>query len=117
MDLSTPYLGLGSLNGISAEGWLYHAGLIQQAGADALELNLYAVTSDPNRSAAAEAEQLAMIQQIKANATIPVALKLSPYYTSLAHFVPVQRRGRGRFRVVQPFLPAGFPFRRTRDRA
>lgn len=79
---------IGSLNGVSAEGWLYYAGLIQEAGADALELNLYAINSNPARSSAdVEAEQLAMVEQIKASATIPVALKLSPYYTSLAHFV------------------------------
>lgn len=79
---------IGSLNGASAEGWVYYAGLIQEAGADALELNLYAVNSNPERSAAAvEVEQLTMIDQIRASATIPVALKLSPYYTALAHFV------------------------------
>ncbi|HEU5074374.1 MAG TPA: dihydroorotate dehydrogenase-like protein [Polyangiaceae bacterium] len=79
---------IGSLNGVSARGWLHYAGLIQQAGADALELNLYAINSNPERSGASiEAEQLAMIEQIKVNSSIPVALKLSPYYTSLAHFV------------------------------
>jgi len=79
---------IASLNGVSAHGWLYYAGLIQEAGADALELNLYAINSDPDRSGVSiEAEELEMIQQVKTHATIPVALKLSPYYTSLAHFV------------------------------
>lgn len=79
---------IGSLNGVSAEGWLQYARLIQEAGADALELNLYEINGNPARpGAVVEAEQLAMVEQIKANSTIPVALKLSPYYTSLAHFV------------------------------
>jgi len=79
---------IGSLNGVSAQGWLYYAGLIEQAGADALELNLYSINGDPECSGASiEAEQLAMIEQVRASATIPVALKLSPYYTSLSHFV------------------------------
>lgn len=79
---------IGSLNGISARGWLDYARLIEQAGADALELNLYSVNSDPTREAGSiENEALAMVQHVKGNTNLPVALKLSPYYTSLAHFV------------------------------
>lgn len=78
---------IGSLNGISSRGWLHYAQLIEQAGADALELNLYSINCDPTRSAAAvEAEELAMISRIKAETKLPLALKLSPFYTSLAHF-------------------------------
>ena len=79
---------IGSLNGFTARGWLDYAALIEQAGADALELNLYAIHSDPDRLAASvESEELEMIQRVKAHTSLPLALKLSPYYTALSNFV------------------------------
>jgi dihydroorotate dehydrogenase (fumarate) len=79
---------IASLNGVTARGWLEYAKLMEEAGADALELNLYAIHCDPERVAAnVEAEELAMVRRIKESTRLPFALKLSPYYTSLAHFV------------------------------
>ena len=79
---------IGSLNGVTARGWLEYARLIEQAGADALELNLYAINSKPQRSGSTiESEQLEMVRQVKADCKLPIALKLSPFYTSVAHFV------------------------------
>jgi dihydroorotate dehydrogenase (fumarate) len=77
----------GSLNGSTLGGWLDHARLIEQAGADALELNVYALASDPGEEAGAlEARAIQMVQAVRKAVRIPVAVKLSPYYTSLAHF-------------------------------
>lgn len=77
---------IGSLNGYSEGGWAKYAALIQDAGADALELNLYAVATDPAKSAE-EVEQiyLNILEAVRSSVSIPVAVKLSPYFTSLAH--------------------------------
>jgi dihydroorotate dehydrogenase (fumarate) len=78
---------IGSLNGFSTGGWLDHAKLIEQAGADALELNVYYLGSSPDESSASVEERtIQMVQAVHKAVRIPVAVKLSPYYTSLAHF-------------------------------
>lgn len=78
---------IGSLNGTSWGGWLEYGRLIEQAGADALEINLYQVITDPDRSGEmAEAETLAVVGELASKLRIPVAVKLSPFYTALAHF-------------------------------
>lgn len=78
---------VGSLNGWSAGGWLEYARLIEQAGAHALELNLYFLPSDPARDANDfEANQLAIVKKVKQGVKIPVAVKLSPFYSSLPNF-------------------------------
>jgi len=77
---------IASLNGTSLGGWLRYAGLMQQAGADAIELNLYGVTVDPDRSAGdIEQEYCEVVSQVKAGVTIPVAVKLSPFFTALPY--------------------------------
>jgi dihydroorotate dehydrogenase (fumarate) len=78
---------IGSLNGTTRYGWTAYAALIDQAGADALELNLYRVETDFDRSAeAVEEEALEVVRSAVANTHVPVAVKLSPFYTSLPHF-------------------------------
>ena len=78
---------IGSLNGWSTGGWLEYAKLIEQAGASALELNLYALPADPNRDANAfEAEQLEVVKKVHQTVKIPLAVKLSPFYSSLPNF-------------------------------
>lgn len=78
---------IASLNADSAGGWVRYARLIQDAGADALELNLYHVAADPRRTAAQmEAADLELIAAVRAAITIPLAIKLSPYYSALANF-------------------------------
>ena len=75
---------IGSLNGVSKGGWVSYARFMQDAGADALELNLYYLPTDPALSAAdLENAQAELVAEVKANITIPLAVKLSPYYTSL----------------------------------
>ena len=79
---------IASLNGVTPSGWLEFARQIQDAGADALELNLYYLASNPLETAeAVERRQLAIVGMVKANVTIPLTVKLSPFFTSLAHFV------------------------------
>ncbi len=78
---------IGSLNGISTGGWIKYAKMIEEAGADALELNLYFITTDPKLPAAdIEAAHLQLIADIHKSIKIPLAVKLSPFYTSLPHF-------------------------------
>ncbi len=77
---------IGSLNGTTAEGWLRYAGLIQQAGADALELNFYHLGTDP-RETGAEVERrlFEIVRHIKQSVTVPLAVKLSPFFSSIAN--------------------------------
>jgi dihydroorotate dehydrogenase (fumarate) len=78
---------IASLNASSAGGWVTHARRIQDAGADALELNLYHVAADPRRSAAdMEARDLDLIAAVRASITVPLAIKLSPFYSAFANF-------------------------------
>ena len=78
---------IGSLNGVSLGGWTDHAKLIQQAGADALELNVYYVATDPDEPGnAVEQRTLDILQAVKDSVTIPVAVKLSPFFSSPGHF-------------------------------
>ena len=78
---------IASLNGVTKGGWLSYARQMQQAGADALELNVYHVPTDPAVTAEqVEGTAVEMVQEIKKNITIPVAVKLAPFYSSLPHF-------------------------------
>lgn len=77
---------IASLNGSTLGGWIDYARQIQQAGADALELNIYAIPTDLDLTATAvEQQYLEVVQATRAAVTIPVAVKLSPYFTNLAN--------------------------------
>lgn len=79
---------IASLNGTTPGGWLEYAKLIEQAGADGLEINLYYVASDAERSGQAiEDEHVAIVRELKKTVRVPLAVKLSPFYSSLPHFV------------------------------
>jgi dihydroorotate dehydrogenase (fumarate) len=79
---------IGSLNGVTNSGWLDYAKRIQQAGADALELNVYAMPTDPKETGSAlESRTIEMVRTIKHKISIPISVKLSPFYTSPAFFV------------------------------
>jgi dihydroorotate dehydrogenase (fumarate) len=77
---------IASLNGVSTGGWVKYARNIQEAGADALELNIYYLPTDPNLSGA-EVEQiyLDVLKDVKQAVDMPVAMKLSPYFSALAN--------------------------------
>ncbi len=78
---------IGSLNATSAGGWARYAKLIEEAGADAIELNVYRVAADPGRSGAEmELGDLDVIATVRAELRIPLAVKLSPYYSALSNF-------------------------------
>jgi dihydroorotate dehydrogenase (fumarate) len=75
---------IGSLNGISTGGWIEYARKIEQAGADALELNIYYLPTDIGLTGAElEEEYIQLVSDVRSTVKIPIALKLSPFYTSL----------------------------------
>lgn len=78
---------LASLNGCSAGGWTSYARLLEQAGADALELHLYHAPSDASQSAAeVEHQMIQVVRDVKKELRIPVAVKLSHLFTAFGHF-------------------------------
>jgi dihydroorotate dehydrogenase (fumarate) len=82
--LSIPVIA--SLNGTTNGGWTRYAHLIQEAGADALELNVYAVEADPDTTShEVEARTVALVRSVSASVTIPLAVKISPYFSAFAH--------------------------------
>jgi dihydroorotate dehydrogenase (fumarate) len=75
---------LGSLNGVSLGGWIDYAGMIEDAGADALELNVYFVPTDVNLTGEeVEYVYLDLLQEVRRTVSIPVAVKLSPHFSSI----------------------------------
>lgn len=83
--LSIPVIA--SVNGTTRGGWIEHARLLEVAGADAIELNLYQVSADPAHDAAAiESREIELVEALRGLAGVPLAVKLSPFYTALAHF-------------------------------
>jgi dihydroorotate dehydrogenase (fumarate) len=79
---------IASLNCVAPGSWTEYARDIESAGADALEVNIYSVEADPEQSAAdVEKRYLEAVAEVKRTVSIPVAVKLSPYFSSLAHFV------------------------------
>ena len=78
---------IASLNGVSPGGWVSLAESMQQAGAHAIELNIYHLPSDPEKSAAdIENAVVEILENMLRRITIPVAVKLSPFYSSLPNF-------------------------------
>ncbi|NJK99004.1 MAG: dihydroorotate dehydrogenase-like protein [Spirulinaceae cyanobacterium RM2_2_10] len=77
---------IASLNGSSLGGWTHFAKLIQEAGADALELNIYSIPTDMHKtSAQVEQDYLDIATAVRSEVTIPVALKLSPFFSNMAY--------------------------------
>jgi dihydroorotate dehydrogenase (fumarate) len=79
---------VASLNGVTPAGWVTLGKQLQDAGADALELNVYYVVADPLENGySVEARYLALLAELRRVVTIPVAMKLSPFFSCLPHFV------------------------------
>jgi dihydroorotate dehydrogenase (fumarate) len=77
---------IASLNGSSMGGWVDYAKQIQEAGADALELNIYCIPTDPELSGSeVEKSYLDIVQAVRKTVTLPLAVKLSPFFSNLAH--------------------------------
>jgi len=86
---------IASLNGTTPAGWLHYGKLMQDAGADALELNVYYIPTDAKESASeVEKRTLDIVRAVKAEVKIPVSVKLSPFFSALAHFA-VELEGAG----------------------
>lgn len=79
---------VASLNGVSQSGWLELGKELQQAGADALELNIYHVAADADAPGeAVEARYISLLAELRGVVNIPIIMKLSPFFSSLPHFV------------------------------
>lgn len=77
---------IGSLNGVSPGGWVTYAQRMQEAGADGIELNIYHLPTDPEQSGEeVEALYIDLVRQVKQQVSIPVAVKLSPFFTAPVH--------------------------------
>ncbi len=75
---------IGSLNGVSTGGWIEYAQQIEQAGADAIELNIYYLPVDPDMSGSElEENYVTLVKDLRARVGIPLAVKLSPFFTSI----------------------------------
>jgi len=77
---------IASLNGVSGGGWTRHAKKMEEAGADALELNIYTIQTNP-KVTGDEAEQAYcdLVSEVKTSVSIPVAVKVGPYFSAMAH--------------------------------
>lgn len=78
---------IGSINATSPGDWIDYARRLESAGCDAVELNLYAVETDPNTTAAdIESRSVDIVAAVRAAVKVPMAVKLSPFYTAMANF-------------------------------
>jgi dihydroorotate dehydrogenase (fumarate) len=80
---------IGSLNGSTPGGWARYAKLIQESGADAIELNIYFVPTDPELSAAdVERRYIELVSTVREEVSIPIAVKIGAQFSNLTNFVP-----------------------------
>ncbi len=78
---------MASLNGVTPGGWIDYARLLEQAGADGLELHIYHAASDMSLSAAdVERQSIEIVREVKRSVRIPVAIKMAPLLTAFAHY-------------------------------
>jgi dihydroorotate dehydrogenase (fumarate) len=78
---------MASLNGVTPGGWIDYARLLEQAGADGLELHIYHAASDMSLSAAdVERQAIEIVREVKRSVRIPVAIKMAPLLTAFAHY-------------------------------
>jgi dihydroorotate dehydrogenase (fumarate) len=99
---------IASLNGTSPGSWTQHAARLEGEGADGLELNLYTFSADPwDRADAVERRMIELVRSVRASIRIPLAVKLSPFYTSLPNFVrELDQAGAGAILLFNRFTPA-----------
>ena len=88
---------VASLNGVSLSGWVELGKELQRTGADALELNVYLVAAEMAQSGeAVEARYLSLLSELRGAVNLPIVMKLSPYFSSLPHFVQQLEQGGAR---------------------
>jgi dihydroorotate dehydrogenase (fumarate) len=97
---------IASLNAVSAGGWAQYARQLSGAGVDGIELNVYTVAADPRKPGAEiEQELLQTVESVRAETKLPLAVKLSPFYTSIAHLAAeLDRRGVNALVIFNRFL-------------
>jgi dihydroorotate dehydrogenase (fumarate) len=79
---------IASLNGVTTGGWVRYGRLLEQAGADALELNLYVTAMDDEEDGAhVESRSIEIVRAVRASTSVPIAVKVSPFYSAFANFV------------------------------
>jgi dihydroorotate dehydrogenase (fumarate) len=77
---------IASLNGVSTGGWIHYAELMEDAGADALELNIYYVATDPGKTGAqVEQQYVDLVEDVRAHVRIPLAVKVGHHFTAFAN--------------------------------
>ena len=110
---------IGSLNGSTPGGWSRYAKLIQEAGADAIELNIYFVATDPGMTSAdVEWRYIDLVATVCDTVKIPVAVKIGQQFTNLTNFIPrVAQAGANGRCAVQPVFGAGHRTRIVADHA
>jgi dihydroorotate dehydrogenase (fumarate) len=78
---------IGSLNGVSPSGWIEYARDIEQAGANAIELNIYSLVTNPSRTGSdVEKDYCNLVREMRKNLTIPIAVKISHFFSAVANF-------------------------------
>ena len=83
-DLEIPVIG--SINGISTGGWISQARRMQEAGADAVELNVYFIAADPDETSdEVEMRYVKLVEAVRAEVTVPLAVKVGPFFSSIGH--------------------------------
>jgi dihydroorotate dehydrogenase (fumarate) len=99
---------IGSLNGVSPGGWVSYAQRMQEAGADGIELNIYDMPTDPNvTSLDIEAMYLELVREVNSHVSIPLAVKLSPFFTAPVNMAKrLDEAGANALVPLQPLLPA-----------
>ncbi len=102
---------IGSLNGTTKGRWLDYAEQIEQAGAHALELNVYQLATDPEESGAdLERRTVEVVEEVRQRIQIPIAVKLSPFYSALANFAKqLVAAGADGLVIFNRFLPHRWP--------
>jgi dihydroorotate dehydrogenase (fumarate) len=101
---------IANLNGVTGAGWTDHARLAQQAGASAIELNVFFIPADPSLDAAeVENRYVEVLRAVKAAVSIPVSMKLSPYFSAPAHAIRIlERAGADGFVLFNRFYQPDF---------
>ena len=103
---------IASLNGVSKGGWLEYARLMEQAGADAIELNIYSIATDPAITGSeVEQEYIDLVRQLKRMHPHPLAVKLSPFFSAPANMgVRLDEAHVDGIVLFNRFLPARFRY-------
>jgi dihydroorotate dehydrogenase (fumarate) len=101
---------IASLNGITPEGWIDYSRQIQEAGADGLEINIFFIPGDLSESGSAvEHRYLNIIDQVKCSVTIPVAVKLNPYFSAMGNMASrMQKAGAAALVLFNRFYQPDF---------